>query len=126
MYNKYICYLQYIDSNISLLKSVGAHVSTSCFLNHGLLYTMHALRFEREVVDPGCNRSIQDRPDKRPLTFKWEKEGDRENERRKERQRKRGSESERGEREREREREVAEVEIDRSRTDPRIITQVPT
>ena len=27
------------------MKSGGAHVSTSCYLNPGLLYTMHTLRF---------------------------------------------------------------------------------
>ena len=27
------------------MKYGGAHVSTSCFLNPGLLYTMHTLRF---------------------------------------------------------------------------------
>ena len=27
------------------MKSGGAHVSTSCYLNAGLLYTMHTLKF---------------------------------------------------------------------------------
>ena len=38
------CYLQYIVRNISWMKSGGAHVSTFCYLNPGLLYTMHAFQ----------------------------------------------------------------------------------
>ena len=34
-----------IVSNISWMKSGGSHVSTSCYLNPGLLYSMHTLRF---------------------------------------------------------------------------------
>ena len=33
-------YIQYIVSNISAMKSGGAHVSTSCLSNPGLLYNM--------------------------------------------------------------------------------------
>ena len=40
-----MCQLQYIVSNISWMKSGGANVSTSCYLNPGLLYTMHTLWF---------------------------------------------------------------------------------
>ena len=40
-----MCWLQYIVSIISWMKSGGAHVSASCYLNPGLLYTMHTLRF---------------------------------------------------------------------------------
>ena len=32
------------------MKSDGAHVSTSCYLNPGLLYTMHTLRFHMILV----------------------------------------------------------------------------
>ena len=44
-HDKYMCQLQYIVSHISWMKSGGAHVSTSCYLNPGLLYTMHTFKF---------------------------------------------------------------------------------
>ena len=37
--------LQYIVSNISLMKSSGAHVSTSCYLNPGLLISLFLILF---------------------------------------------------------------------------------
>ena len=54
------------------MKSGGAHVSTSCYLNPGLLYTMHTLWFhmilmhdqqrerekEREIPVPGYNNYL--------------------------------------------------------------------
>ena len=45
-----MCQLQYIVSNISWMKSGGADVSTSCYLDPGLLYTMHTLRFHMILI----------------------------------------------------------------------------
>ena len=44
--NEYMCHLQYIVSNISRMKSGGAHVSTSCHLKPGLI--------ERETERARC------------------------------------------------------------------------